>query len=1022
MNSINKFFDSENIPYLNIAIKIEKDDENNIKKIPIGLPKGYNDLSIEEIKEIRDSKKILLYDEEDIPAFCGFIGKTENIYCIDIDDENIKNIQDYINILKKNLKNNDEIFNILSSLPYIRGNTRGIHIYVKLSNVDKKDIGVDMLNFIKGDFLRKMMWEKKDKEVFNYSQKMKIYDYKDIKVLINTEKKSQHEFLNDSNDTIDISELKDINDDEEIINIIKYISIQRFDDTQQWISMAYAFKKAGVSFELFNKYSMTSSKYDFKACKDLWNSPNIASLKSDRKNLALLRFFAKKDNATEYIKSINKNKLIDNAIDNNNINLDNLDDDLNNCIKINLDKLDYELLKDHIIKFFSDVNIKTFSILSAYGTGKSTLLKKILDVYNPKRILFLSYRRSLTSDIYSKFENYKFADYRNDDILSDRIIIQPESIQKLFYNSEHLQHYDLVIMDESESILSQFSSNSTFKGLNKRSFNIFNKILSHPKTKIIALDGDLGERSYNYFNLLGNSINIKNTFKNESKTYSFIEDEELFNNNIISDLEKKIKVSVASMSARYLERLQSFILSKNDKIKILKITSLTDDNLKSDVLSNINEKIKQYDLFLYSPSVEAGVDIDKVEFKQYGVVCPLSCSSRSFRQMLARTRKVINKNIFILNVGLHYSPITQKDFWNFEDVEKFMSAYGVINNELEENIFNDDLGTNIEIRKTPYNLIYTYNKLEQLNNTNTFFLQNLFNQLNKNGHKLEYEKKEKKEKKEIDKTTTMRHKILMAENITEAKFTELMIKQKTEKATEKDKIEINRHLYQKSLSVFDLTDEMLKKFDLSSISHHLSLIDKDLVKLEDGINYVEQHKKIDFIISSIKALGFDGIYDNYNYIQKWKLENNYNSICENSLMFRQWEEVKVLFKFDKRKLKPTDLRQYISSLNTMMGNYHVRINNTKFFIVNEENIRTSQCCYYIEILNNIDDIIYNKYLDSLDKKIRNILISNIKYCIKRFNKKLDDYNNKIIKKNDSHILVINNQIERLNNILSNFEK
>jgi hypothetical protein len=1020
MNSIINFFKSENIPYLNIAIKIERDNEGNIKKIPQGLPKGYNKLSSDQIKEIRESNKILIYDDNDILAFCGFLGLTDNIYCIDIDDENIKDIEDYIKILKINFKNNDKILNIISGLPYIRGNTKGIHIYIKLSNVDKKDIGVDMLKYVRGDFLNKMIWERTDKEIFNYIDKLKEYDYNDIKELIKTDIKSNNDFINDTNETIDINDLEDIKDEEEIINIIKFISIKRFDDTQQWISMAYSFKKAGVSFELFNRCSMTSAKYDFKACHKLYNN-DLKYIKSDKKNIALLKYLAKKDNAAEYIKVINKNKIKDNAIVNNCPYLEDLNDDCHNIIKINNKYLDYDILKDKIELFYNDINIKTLSILSPYGTGKSTLLKKILDIYNPKRVLFLSYRRSLTSDIYFKFKDYDFKDYRKDSPLSDRLIIQPESIHKLFYNNDHLNYYDLIIMDECESILSQFSSNQTFKGMSKRAFNIFNKILSHNKSKIIALDGDIGDRSYDYFKLLGNSINIKNTFKNESKTYNIIEDEDIFNNNIISDLKNKIKVSVASMSSSYINRLEDYIKSNIEDIKILKITGLSDDILKNDVLSNINSNIKDYDAFLYSPSVEAGVDINNVEFKQYGVICPLSCSSRSFRQMLARTRKVLNKDVMILNIGLIYNPLNINDFWNYNDIEQYIIHYDKISNEIQEEIYNDETGTNMKILKTPYNLIYTYNKLEQLNNTNTFFMQNLFNQFHNNGHSIVLNTKEKKIKKDIDKKTSLRNKILNADDITYNEFNKLMTKQKEEKASEKDKIEINRHLYQEVLGINDLTDEILKKFDLSSIRSHISLIDKEFIKLDDSINYIEQNKKIDIINDCIKQLGFDNIYDNYNYIQKWKLDNNIDDILKNSLLIKNWEEVKILFKFDKRKKEITDLRNYISTVNIILDKFNVRIDNTKIYIIGENEKMGTYSCYHIEILNNIDNIIYNKYIND-NSIMQNMIIKHLKICISRYNKKIVDYDNKIIKMNESHYNILKDQINNKNIILNKYEE
>ena len=42
---------------------------------------------------------------------------------------------------------------------------------------------------------------------------------------------------------------------------------------------------------------------------------------------------------------------------------------------------------------FSDSSIKSLNIKSPYDTGKTQLLKQVMTKYNPKRVLWLSYRK-----------------------------------------------------------------------------------------------------------------------------------------------------------------------------------------------------------------------------------------------------------------------------------------------------------------------------------------------------------------------------------------------------------------------------------------------------------------------------------------------------------------------------------------------------------------------------------------------------------------------------------------------------
>ena len=56
------------------------------------------------------------------------------------------------------------------------------------------------------------------------------------------------------------------------------------------------------------------------------------------------------------------------------------------------------------------------------------MIKKILDKTQYKRILWISYRISLTNDIHYNFKDYGFKNYQFDNIItSDKLILQLES-------------------------------------------------------------------------------------------------------------------------------------------------------------------------------------------------------------------------------------------------------------------------------------------------------------------------------------------------------------------------------------------------------------------------------------------------------------------------------------------------------------------------------------------------------------------------------------------------------------------
>ena len=76
-----------------------------------------------------------------------------------------------------------------------------------------------------------------------------------------------------------------------------------------------------------------------------------------------------------------------------------------------------------IVNNFMNLNDnKSLNIKSPYDTGK-TLLKQIIENYNVPKILFISYRKTLTYDIRSKFDDLQFKSYLDEDLNSDRLII-----------------------------------------------------------------------------------------------------------------------------------------------------------------------------------------------------------------------------------------------------------------------------------------------------------------------------------------------------------------------------------------------------------------------------------------------------------------------------------------------------------------------------------------------------------------------------------------------------------------------
>ena len=92
-----------------------------------------------------EKKEVILTEQEKgtlQKSFTCFLKHTENIYVIDIDMPSISSMDDFINQTE------------FKQCPYIKGNTKGIHIYVKMDNVPEYSNQQGVYNDFDGDFLK----------------------------------------------------------------------------------------------------------------------------------------------------------------------------------------------------------------------------------------------------------------------------------------------------------------------------------------------------------------------------------------------------------------------------------------------------------------------------------------------------------------------------------------------------------------------------------------------------------------------------------------------------------------------------------------------------------------------------------------------------------------------------------------------------------------------------------------------------------------------------------------------------
>src|SRR5690606_17010230 len=138
-----------------------------------------------------------------------------------------------------------------------------------------------------------------------------------------------------------------------------------------------------------------------------------------------------------------------------------------------------------------------------------------------------------------------------------------------------------------------------------------------------------------------------------------------FHNNIMKDIDNGMNICIVSMSASDIEGIATILEEKNVEYTIH--TSHTDDKLKKE-LRNVNDYWVKFQVVLFSPCIESGVDFSEEHFdKVYGIMKSgkATCSQRAFLQMVGRIRKLKYNQIVCLYHG-EYEIKYEK--YTFDDV------------------------------------------------------------------------------------------------------------------------------------------------------------------------------------------------------------------------------------------------------------------------------------------------------------------------------------------------------------------
>jgi len=205
--------------------------------------------------------------------------------------------------------------------------------------------------------------------------------------------------------------------------------------------------------------------------------------------------------------------------------------------------------------------------------------------------------------------------------------------------------------------------------------------------------------------------------------FNIIDDVNNFDKLLFKSLDNNKKIVIVSQLRVQADLYYEKIQKRYEKLEVFLYTSFTDDAKKAE-LNEVNIKWLNCDVLIYSPTIEAGVNFDRVHFnKIFGIFSDNSTSQRSFLQMLNRVRKVTDNEIIINNRVSNFKLNEINEYYNYYDASSYAQNIKSIT-KTGEYITKDNKRI-FKITYDNYTNNYLYNLIEDGNKQKFYFFHYL---------------------------------------------------------------------------------------------------------------------------------------------------------------------------------------------------------------------------------------------------------------------------------------------------------
>jgi pterin-4a-carbinolamine dehydratase len=444
---------------------------------------------------------------------------------------------------------------------------------------------------------------------------------------------------------------------------------------------------------------------------------------------------------------------------------------------------------------------------------------------------------------------------------------------------------------------------------------------------MLLMDGDMSPRSLSFAKNYGDITYINNKNTEGNKIINLMLCEEQWKEQLRADLTKfyeedpSFRVCIASQGASKIDALYIEIKEQMPHLTVRKLTGTDGGATKKLFLEDINETLADTNVFLYSPVIEAGVDITVKVKKVYGILSAMSNSQRAFMQMINRCRNVEEPRMdFLKGEGLHIN--SDYKFWKYSDVLK-NNRDTVDTTRMEFLVEDGELRLKETALSKQRKNISVYNTTETLNKHPSIFINYLKVLTAAKGIKFQIQavpEEQKGQPKKKTKKNVKAEQIMSAKDLTYEEFEELSLKKKSGMTTTEENLQVDKWHHLDYLETSELKEEILVAhiYGQKPYENFLALVDRQNHYAEDNLRSDKQLERVQVAERLIQLLGWEHARDE-NQLKKEVVRDNFVEKVVKDPLFKKQLRLNELFGLEKAynihaEMKPLQILMWANSL------------------------------------------------------------------------------------------------------------